>query len=574
MNKPETIENLPPRPEKPADEMAETVRKREAPPPPPNRLIEQADAAMREEIAAAQAETRKRLAGVDAAFGAAASRELADARRDALARLDANAAAMQAVADEAQREAAKFVAAADANRKLRNPKVKVDAALLVGLADLYPDKAVDGLIAKGKDFSYDDKLRVLLPALAADPDLGAKLDAAGLSPGEKFGVVLRLAKDSPFSFFRAAETSGLDFSLDEKKAIAQDMLERDPMLFPAAAENFRFSHDAIVDIIREYHPDDAAVLLKTLGIPGPEGAAPYADLRLSREETAWFMKSERNPEKRAAFKTVERAKGASRDLMLAIEAAYPDRVASERERFQAEQQLFRPIERVGELYLKKDGSANKPLYINLEGRILPACYKPKRRETMMRRGIAQGEMVGRELLAAFVDRALKMDLVPPTVLRDGPDGIGTVQDWKVGKTAYRLGEEAYADKHDEQLTRLAFFDWMTQNSDRHDSNWLVSPDGKHQAIDNGSIFGKRVDRHDGLRSFPSAAMAGRPLPPELRKNVEGLLGSPEVMAALKKGFEATLSAEDADRSWKEFVGRLERVISNPVFAIQPSEWSE
>jgi hypothetical protein len=145
------------------------------------------------------------------------------------------------------------------------------------------------------------------------------------------------------------------------------------------------------------------------------------------------------------------------------------------------------------------------------------------------------------------------------VLRDGPEGLGSVQDWRVGKTAAKHGN-ADGIEHMDQLMRVALLDWLTGNADRHMGNWVIGADGKHQAIDNGAMFPKRLTKYDGLRSVPSFMLEGR------------LAGSPEVLKALKKGFDATLNKEDAARAWNEFSSRLEQAHTDKNFTIQPTEW--
>ncbi len=547
----------------------------------PDEVFELSGDDLMADIDSSQAESKKRLDDAERGFGELPL-ELLRSRREVMSLLDANGDTMRAVVDEARREAEALLPFADTEPAL-DIASSAHAELGADTSESRsPDQVARGkaeaamaaLVAKGPEgSSYDEKLSIILPALEANPWLGYQLDAVGLSPGEKLGVMLRLAKKSPAAFFTAIKSSGIDFTKDEKMAITQDILEDIPENFPEAARRFNLSHDDVAEIIREYDPENRAVLLQVLKIPGREGTKAY--MGFSQEEAAFFMEAEKSVEKRGEFKKIEAVRKVSRDLMLAIEAAFPERAEAERERAKAERELMGNMESFGELSdpaVKATQTANKPLYVNFEGRLLPACYKPRKREAAIRSGIVKGESVGREALAAFIDRALKLDLVPPTVLRDGPEGIGSVQDWKVGQSAFKLAGDAYDQRHEAELKKLAFFDWLTTNSDRHEGNWMVSPDGRHQAIDNGAIFGKRVDREDGLRSVPSDAMAGLDLPSEIRKNVEGLIGSPEVMAALKKGFEATLSAEDAVRAWKEFTDKLELVMADKDFKIQDSEW--
>ncbi|NHN54828.1 SCO1664 family protein [Calidifontibacter sp. DB0510] len=61
-------------------------------------------------------------------------------------------------------------------------------------------------------------------------------------------------------------------------------------------------------------------------------------------------------------------------------------------------------------------------------RRIPAVYKPIRGERPLW-DFPDGTLAGRELAAATISTVGGWDLVPPTVLRDGPLGPGTVQRW-------------------------------------------------------------------------------------------------------------------------------------------------
>ncbi len=537
-------------------------------------LIELSDKEITDAIHQSEMESERLFEGVEADLGGDAPLDFKDFMTEAQRKLAENSAEMRRVAEEARAEAEQ-VMEVDASEMVEvspEEELAMKVAELMKVAEKNPHAAMDVLVEAGEEVTFEQKMTVVRTALDADPSVCAKFDALGLTEAEKRAAVMPFLREQPMIFFAVMDGGAIAFTPEEKKALTQDVVEEHPQLFSEAVDRFALSHDDVVDVIGAAHPDARETLLAALKIPTEQGTKPHIELTL--EELAWFATKEETKEAREIFEQVETVNKASRELMLAVTSAFPERAQAERERLDAEQMLRRRIMRVGEIGAgksKDEQSANKPLYVTLDGKPLPACYKPKSREMQTRTGIAEGEAVGREVLAAFIDRALKLDIVPPTVLRDGPEGIGTVQDWKVGKIAMAV-EDPSAEKHSEQLMRVAFFDWLTTNSDRHMGNWMISPDGKHQAIDNGSIFGKRVTKFDGLRSVPSYSLAGQPLTPELRKAVEDLAGSKEVMKALKKGFETTLNKEDAERSWKEFAAKLEQVRQDKDFAIQNSEW--
>lgn len=101
-----------------------------------------------------------------------------------------------------------------------------------------------------------------------------------------------------------------------------------------------------------------------------------------------------------------------------------------------------------------------------------------------------------EVLAYEVSQKFGFRLVPPTVERtiDGRRGslqlFKASQAKKVGKgfTAFdsRATEGLTLDRM--ELKKQSLFDYLIDNRDRHQSNWLVSPEGRVVSIDNGNSF--------------------------------------------------------------------------------------
>jgi uncharacterized repeat protein (TIGR03843 family) len=92
----------------------------------------------------------------------------------------------------------------------------------------------------------------------------------------------------------------------------------------------------------------------------------------------------------------------------------------------------------------------------------------------------------RELAARVVSEALGWGLVPPTVVRDGPLGVGSVQLFVEAEdevTAFDL----VASEHPAMLA-VAAFDVAVNNADRKGGHTLLDPDGHVWAIDHGVCF--------------------------------------------------------------------------------------
>jgi hypothetical protein len=114
-----------------------------------------------------------------------------------------------------------------------------------------------------------------------------------------------------------------------------------------------------------------------------------------------------------------------------------------------------------------------------------AVYKPARGERPLW-DFPTGTLYRREVAAYLVSEQLGWRLVPPTLARDGPLGVGSVQlyvDADPEVTAFEL----LADGHP-AMARIAAFDVVTNNADRKAGHCLAGPDGRVWAIDHGLCF--------------------------------------------------------------------------------------
>lgn len=115
----------------------------------------------------------------------------------------------------------------------------------------------------------------------------------------------------------------------------------------------------------------------------------------------------------------------------------------------------------------------------------PAVYKPQQGERPLW-DFPDGTLCYRELAAYLTSAELGWNLVPPTVLRDGPRGLGSVQfyiDHDPQENYFSFGPEM-----EPQLRRLAAFDAIINNADRKGGHCLLDPDGHLWAIDHGISF--------------------------------------------------------------------------------------
>jgi uncharacterized repeat protein (TIGR03843 family) len=116
---------------------------------------------------------------------------------------------------------------------------------------------------------------------------------------------------------------------------------------------------------------------------------------------------------------------------------------------------------------------------------LLAVYKPRRGERPLW-DFPDGTLASRERAAYLTSAALGWQIVPPTVLRDGPHGSGSVQmfiDHDPEENYFTFG-----DRVQPQLRRIVLFDCITNNADRKGGHLLLGPGEHVWCIDNGLAF--------------------------------------------------------------------------------------
>lgn len=159
-------------------------------------------------------------------------------------------------------------------------------------------------------------------------------------------------------------------------------------------------------------------------------------------------------------------------------------------------------------------------------RTCQAIYKPVRGERPLW-DFAPG-LHRRELAAYHLSEELGIDLVPPTVIREGPLGEGSLQ-WFVDVDHRQHFFTIYEERPDlhRALRAVAVFDVLANNTDRKSGHVLVGEDGHVWGIDHGLCFAAEFKLRTVIWEF-----AGEPLPEHLVAAVARLAN--EVPAEMTK----------------------------------------
>ncbi len=121
-----------------------------------------------------------------------------------------------------------------------------------------------------------------------------------------------------------------------------------------------------------------------------------------------------------------------------------------------------------------------------DGQDMLAIYKPRSGESPLY-DFPDGTLFKREVASYLLSKRLGWNLVPPTVIRSGPHGVGSLQLYIEPEPD---GPELrhFWGQHHPEVERLILFDHITNNADRKIGHCLRDADGKVWGIDHGLTF--------------------------------------------------------------------------------------
>jgi hypothetical protein len=113
---------------------------------------------------------------------------------------------------------------------------------------------------------------------------------------------------------------------------------------------------------------------------------------------------------------------------------------------------------------------------------LKVIYKPVAGERPLW-DFPDGNLASREVAAFYISEVGEFNVVPKTVLREGPFGIGAIQQWI--ETSESADVIAMAQSDNLQIRSLALFDIVINNADRKFGHILITPDEQIFGCDHG-----------------------------------------------------------------------------------------
>jgi len=155
--------------------------------------------------------------------------------------------------------------------------------------------------------------------------------------------------------------------------------------------------------------------------------------------------------------------------------------------------------------------------LSIDGEIpAQAIYKPERGEQPL--WDFPGELYKREVASFVLSEQLGWGRVPPTIVRDGPLDIGSLQLFMPSdfeQHYFTMVDDAA--RHDE-FRQICAFDLISNNTDRKSGHVLLGEDDRVWAIDNALSFHHEFKVRTVIWEF-----AGEELPQNLSGDILGLI---------------------------------------------------
>ncbi|MCA9917161.1 MAG: SCO1664 family protein [Anaerolineales bacterium] len=173
---------------------------------------------------------------------------------------------------------------------------------------------------------------------------------------------------------------------------------------------------------------------------------------------------------------------------------------------------------------------------------------------------AQGTLCQRERAAFLVSQASGWDLIPPTILREGEHGLGSVQLFITHDPDAHYFTFEGEPRFREALQKTVLLDSIINNADRKAGHVLVEEkdgDDRLWLIDHGICFHTEYKLRTVIWEF-----AGEPIPEQLLADLEKLSGK---LATNQDGIRTDLLKLLAQAEVGALQRRISQVLNQGIF---------
>ena len=210
---------------------------------------------------------------------------------------------------------------------------------------------------------------------------------------------------------------------------------------------------------------------------------------------------------------------------------------------------------MGDCHLTPDGS-NYAFFTTIaddSSRQYRVVYKPRKGEAPLW-DFPDGTLYIREYAAYLLSEALGWRFVPPTVIREGVYGVGSVQLFVDSnpQANYFTLREAYL----KECLRICTFDVIANNADRKASHCILDTEGCVWAIDHGIAFHSEPKLRTVIWDF-----AGDPVPEWIVTDLRRLQEQFDATGGLGEQLNALMDPREVQACRH----RLDDLLAHPVF---------
>jgi uncharacterized repeat protein (TIGR03843 family) len=195
---------------------------------------------------------------------------------------------------------------------------------------------------------------------------------------------------------------------------------------------------------------------------------------------------------------------------------------------------------------------------SFENEKIKCIYKPVAGERPLW-DFPDGNLAQREYAAYLISMHAGFDLVPYTILRDGPFGLGMVQKWiDIDET---VDLASFFSTDDSQLRKMALFDAIINNTDRKIGHLLPQSDGKLFGCDHGVTFHNEYKLRTVLWQW-----AGDSFTADEEQTLRDLAQK------LKESKVDNLSSLITVDEYQALLARVDDLLKNRIFPMPSHDW--
>jgi hypothetical protein len=186
-------------------------------------------------------------------------------------------------------------------------------------------------------------------------------------------------------------------------------------------------------------------------------------------------------------------------------------------------------------------------------------YKPRVGERPLW-DFPHGTLYLREHASYLVSKRLGWNIVPPTIVREGPHGIGSLQVYVEPKED-RGDDDEFWGRRTLEIERLVLFDHITNNADRKITHCLLDRHDRIWGIDHGLTFHDDFKLRTVLWQF-----AGSPVSAELLDDLRRFIGE---CGEIRSELKGHLSGAELDALF----ARIDRILTRRRYPRLDPRWN-